>query len=72
MKITKHWYSARQKPPAHQPVLCFNGVCFIGEWDGQQWQASYYQHNPTSPPPSHWRQLPDYQDKWQEEVTELC
>jgi hypothetical protein len=72
MKIAQHWYPAGQKPAVNQPVLCFNGVIFIGKWDGERWQSSYYQSNPTSPPPSHWRQLPNYDNKWQDWYAELC
>ena len=72
MKTELHWHSTQQKPAIHQPVLCFNGVIFVGKWDGNQWQSSHYQSTPSSPPPSHWRELPDYANKWQDLYAELC
>ena len=45
------------KPPLNTAVLCFNGIIFVGVWNGSNWYSNYFEVEPD-PPPSHWRILP--------------
>ncbi len=66
-QMNEHWYDIRcKRPPCHQKILCFNGIPFIAEWDGQHWISDFFENNPTTDPPSHWRELPNYHnDTWE-------
>lgn len=53
-----YWNDVGQiKPPLNTAVLCFNGVIFVGLWNGYNWYSNYFEIEPE-PPPTHWRTLP--------------
>ncbi|BAP55668.1 hypothetical protein THII_1371 [Thioploca ingrica] len=52
-----YWNDVGQiKPPINTAVLCFNGVIFVGMWNGSRWYSNYFEIEPD-PPPTHWRAL---------------
>ena len=59
MKRQKSYWNdvGKVKPPINTAVLCFNGVIFVGMWNGSNWCSNYFEIKPDLPP-SHWRTLP--------------
>lgn len=56
--IKSHWNEVEQiKPPINKIVLCFNGLIFMGKWNGQDWEPCHFERDPKTPPPTHWRAL---------------
>lgn len=61
MILDSQWYNVEDtEPPIDMAVLCFNGLTFVGIWDGTRWYASHLEIDPNRPCPTHWRELTNF------------